>query len=236
MYKRQAKGSSSAKEYTLSFYVRSNRSGTYVAMLYDHDNTRLVSKTYTVSDSSWNRYTLTYPADTTGTLDNDNGKSLSVKFCLVAGTDFTSGTLQTTWGASSNSISRGGQVNFINNNDNYWQITGVQLEAGSQATAYEHRSYGEELALCQRYYWQHSGYRWFFPITTNSNYRRCLLTFPTPMRAAPTISTLTGNNGGSGGTPTGAQHTDIYHTEIYWDVSNESHYVELTGGEFSAEL
>ena len=56
------------------------------------------------------------------------------------------------------------------------------------------------------------------------------------MRAAPTISSLTGNNGGSSGTPTGVQHTDIYHTEVYWDVSTEAHYVELTGGEFNTEL
>ena len=189
-----AKGSSSAKEYTLSFYVRSNRSGTYVAMLQDHDNTRLVSKTYTVSDSNWNRYTLTYPADTTGTLDNDGNKSFSIKFVLVAGTDFTSGTLQTTWGSSSNSISRGGQVNFINSNDNYWQITGVQLEAGSQATAYEHRSYGEELSLCQRYFFRHMGdsgtYTNAIGFSNGSGSGSFVYNFPTTMRALPSLTTV----------------------------------------------
>ena len=56
------------------------------------------------------------------------------------------------------------------------------------------------------------------------------------MRATPTASNLAGNNNNSAGTPSGVQHTDSYHTEIYWDVSNESHYVEFTSGEFSAEL
>ena len=75
-----AKGSSAAKEYTLSFYVKTTKTGTYIAMLQDHDNTRLVSKTYTVSDTNWNRYIITYPADTTGAFGNDNEKSMSIKF------------------------------------------------------------------------------------------------------------------------------------------------------------
>jgi len=147
-----AKGTSDAKQYALSFHVKSTKNGTYVVMLFDHDNNRMVCKTYTVSDANWNKYTLIFPADTTGAFDNDNAKSFSVKFVLVAGTTFTSGTLQTTWGSSSNANSRVGQVNFADSTSNDWYVTGVQLEVGSVATDFEHRSFGEELALCQRYY------------------------------------------------------------------------------------
>ena len=192
-----AKGSSAAKEYTLSFYVKTTKTGTYIAMLQDHDNTRLVSKTYTVSDTNWNRYIITYPADTTGAFGNDNEKSMSIKFVLVAGTSFTSGTLQTTWGASSNSISRGGQVNFADSTSNEWYLTGVQLEVGPQATAFEHRSYGDELALCQRYYYrQVAGDNEFFRgmamADVDGNSIELNSPFPTTMRIAPTAIEQTG--------------------------------------------
>lgn len=147
-----AKGTSDAKQYALSFHVKSTKNGTYVVMLFDHDNNRMVCKTYTVSDSNWNKYTLIFPADTTGAFDNDNGKSFSVKFVLVAGTTFTSGTLQTTWGSSSNADSRVGQVNFADSTSNDWYVTGVQLEIGTVATDFEFRSFAQELELCRRYY------------------------------------------------------------------------------------
>ena len=209
-----AKGSSAAKEYTLSFYVKTTKTGTYIAMLQDHDNTRLVSKTYTVSDTNWNRYTITYPADTTGAFGNDNAKSLSIKFVLVAGTNFTSGSLQTTWGSSSDSISRGGQVNFADNTSNDWYLTGVQLEVGSQATAFEHRSFGEELRLCQRYFQKFSGGvsdQYMFAGKGNGS-NSCDVGIPlaVPLRASPTLtcaahrffSTSTGTYTGSTTAPT----------------------------------
>jgi len=147
-----AKGTSDAKQYALSFHVKSTKNGTYVVMLFDHDNNRMVCKTYTVSDANWNKYTLIFPADTTGAFDNDNAKSFSVKFVLVAGTTFTSGTLQTTWGSSSNADSRVGQVNFADSTSNDWYVTGVQLEIGNVATDFEHRSFDVERDLCRRYF------------------------------------------------------------------------------------
>ena len=184
-----AKGSSSAKEYTLSFYVKSTKTGTYVVMLFDHDNSRMCCKTYTVSDTNWNRYTLTFPADTTGAFGNDNAKSMSIKFALVAGTTFTSGTLQTTWGSGGNATSRGGQVNFADNTSNDWYLTGVQLEVGSQATAFEHRSYGEELALCQRYYFKPHLVNNLMPAYQyHSQYKMSVVQFPTTMRTTPTCT------------------------------------------------
>jgi hypothetical protein len=192
-----AKGTSDAKQYALSFHVKSTKNGTYVVMLFDHDNNRMVCKTYTVSDANWNKYTLIFPADTTGAFGNDNAKSLSVKFILVAGTTFTSGTLQTTWGSSSNANSRVGQVNFADSTSNEWYLTGVQLEVGSVATEFEHKSFNQELALCKRYYQQfpQSPADAYGPIASgrirNSTNAHLIVFFP-EMRSSPTV-TKSGN-------------------------------------------
>ena len=100
------------------------------------------------------RYTLTFPADTTGKFDNDSGASLWVRFWLAAGSNFTSGTARTAWaGGISDSILAVGQTAQVGNNvADTWQITGVQLEVGSTATPFEHRSFGNELERCRRYY------------------------------------------------------------------------------------
>ena len=107
---RFAKGTTSAKEFALSFSVKTNVTGTYVALLLDGQNSRMCCATYTVSDSNWNRYNIVFPADTSGTWDFATSTRLSVKFTLLAGTDFTSGTLQTTWGSAVNANSRVGQT------------------------------------------------------------------------------------------------------------------------------
>jgi hypothetical protein len=147
------KGTSSAKQLTLSFWVKSNVTGTYIAGLFDVDNTRIVSASYTVSASAtWEKKTITFPADTTGAFDNDENRSLDIQFWLAAGTGFSSGTLATTWQTNTNANRAAGQVNLAAATSNYWQITGVQLEANPQPTPFEQRPIGVELALCQRYY------------------------------------------------------------------------------------
>ena len=160
-------------------------------MLLDHDNSRMCCKTYTVSDNNWNRYELIFPADTSGAFGNDNNASLSVKFVLVAGTDFTSGTLQTTWGAALNATSRVGQVNFADSTSNDWYLTGVQLEVGSVATDFEHRSFGQELALCKRYYNRFTAgsiyTRFASGQVQSSDQAEFMFQHPVTMRAAPTF-------------------------------------------------
>ncbi len=150
-----SKGTSDAKEITVSFYVKTNKTGTYIVELLDHDNSfRHCSKSYTVSDTNWNRYTVTFPADTTGILDNDNQKSLEVGFWLAAGSDYSSGSLQTSWGSLSNVSRASGQVNLADSTSNEWYLTGVQLEVSDHATDFEYRSFAQELELCKRYYQQ----------------------------------------------------------------------------------
>jgi hypothetical protein len=146
------KGTADAETLTLSFYVKGNANATYAVELSDDDNGRKVSKTFSVT-SSWNRVVLTFPADATGELTNDNNNSLVVRFFLHAGSDYTSGTLNSNWSGSPASGSRAAGIDSIlDSTSRTFHLTGVQLEVGEQATPFEHRSFGEELALCERYY------------------------------------------------------------------------------------
>jgi hypothetical protein len=189
------KGTSDAKEYAVSFYVKGNASATYVVELFDVDNTRRVSKTFSVT-TSWTRVELTFPADTTGAFDDDTAQSLNLHLWMVAGTTYTGGTLSQTWIAHSDNDGRAtGGNNFFSSTDNTFFITGVQLEVGSVATEFEHRSFGEELALCQRYFQDvtlgnRAAYRMISTgqYTTSTNYRT-VLNFTQTMRATPSVTT-----------------------------------------------
>jgi hypothetical protein len=185
------KGTSSAKELTLSFWVKSNVTGTYVVGFYDNDNTRSVSKSYTVNASgTWEKKTITLPADTTGAFDNDNAASLYLEWFLGAGSNRTSGTLQTSWGSYVAANYAVGQTNLAASTNNYWQITGVQLEVGSTATEFEFLPVQTELALCQRYYYRNTpgtayGSQGLAQVRSTTQTQPTIY-FPTTMRATPT--------------------------------------------------
>jgi hypothetical protein len=152
------KGTSEAESLTVSFWVKSSNTGTYIFELIDEDNTRQISKSYTIDTANtWEKKTITVPPDTTGQFDNDNELSLQFFFWLAAGTTYSSGTLNDTAWASVTSANRAaGQLNLANEVGNYFAFTGVQLETGTVATPYEWIDYGVELALCQRYYYLHT--------------------------------------------------------------------------------
>jgi len=148
-----AKGTATAKSTTLSFWVKSNKTGTYIAELFDSDNTRQISTAYTISVAdTWEKKTIKYAGDTSGVLANDNGIGLMVQFWLAAGSTYTSGTLNTSWAANTNANRAVGQVNLADSTSNYINITGVQLEANTTATPFENLQYTTQLQLCQRYY------------------------------------------------------------------------------------
>lgn len=148
-----AKGTPTAKSITVSFWVKSNKTGTYIVELFDSDNSRQISTSYTISVAdTWEKKTITNVGDTTGVLANDNGIGLMVQFWFAAGSNYQSGTLSTTWGTSTNANRAVGQVNIADSTSNYFNITGVQLETSTVATPFEHLQYGQQLALCQRYY------------------------------------------------------------------------------------
>lgn len=145
------KGTSNATSLTLSFWVKSNKTGIYTVYFYDNDNTRLNSKSYTInSASTWEKKTITIAGDTTGAFDNNNDLGLLLSFQLLAGTDYTSGTLQD-WGTSVTANFAVGQVNLADNTANEWFITGIQLEAGTSASDFEFLPYDVNLQRCQRY-------------------------------------------------------------------------------------
>ena len=187
------KGTANAESTTLSFWVKSNKTGTYVAELYDGDNSRQISKSYTISlADTWEKKTLTYAGDTTGALGNDNGNSLSLNFWLVAGTNFSSGSLATSWQSYVAADRAVGQVNLADDTANEWYITGVQLEAGTTASDFEFLPVDMNLNRCQRYYYN---------VGTGGNNTTIFRAYvdgggsdiwqphPYLMRAAPTITT-----------------------------------------------
>ena len=147
------KGTSGAKEFTVSFWVKSeSTSHTYVVELYDSDNGRQISKTFAVT-SSWSKVELTFPADTTGAFGNDANASLNVAIWLHAGSEYTGGTLNSSaWAAQTPANRAAGISSFMSSTSNELYITAVQLEVGDTATEFEILSYPERLTLCKRYY------------------------------------------------------------------------------------
>lgn len=187
---RIAKGTSSAQQLTLTFWVKSNVTGTYIAELVDNDNSRSVSKSYTVSASgTWEKKEIVFPADTTGAFDNDNAASLTLNLWLGAGTTFTSGTLATTWASTTSANRVVGQTNLAAATSNYWQVTGVQLEVGSVSTPFEFLPYGDELRRCQRYHFRVTATSVSQEVGTGFNTTTTagtwIIPFPTSMRVAP---------------------------------------------------
>jgi hypothetical protein len=147
------KGTSEAESLTMSFYAKANASANYVVEMYDQDNTRNNTQAFTVT-SSWQRFSFTFVPDTTGALDDDNALSFyPIQIWLHGGSNYTSGTFASnTWGSVTNANRyAGSRTSIFDSTDREFFITGVQVEVGSQATPFEHRSQGEELMLCKRY-------------------------------------------------------------------------------------
>ena len=157
--RRFAKGTSSAKAITVSFYVKTNKNGTYAVELYDVDNTKIATSLYTVSNNNWNRYEFTIPASTnTGQFVNDNNKSMNLGFILAAGTNFTNGNQYGFFVQGSNlNRAAGLTVNLADSTSNEFYLTGVQMEEGEIATPFEHRTYHDEFLKCCRYYQEITG-------------------------------------------------------------------------------
>jgi hypothetical protein len=185
-----AKGTSSAKPFAVSFYVKGNASATYVCELEDTDNSRTVSKTFNVT-TDWTRVELSFPADTTGTFDDDNAASLHFQIWLHAGSTWSSGTLNSSAFASTTNANRAvGISSFFDSTDRTFFITGVQLEVGQNPTEFEHEPFERTLAKCQRYY-QFTETNFFHslsPFHQSSSELRGFVKFPVTMRASPTIT------------------------------------------------
>ena len=195
------KGTSSAEAVTVSFWVRSNKTGTYTLELFDNDNTRQISKTYTISSAdTWEKKTVNFAGDTSGALGNDNGLSFAVQWWLGAGSNSTSGTLSETWTSvtTANRVSSS-QVNIADSTSNEWYITGVQMEVGefdsTSIPSFPFESYESNFRKCQRYHFRHNptkdahvGVLMGFA-NGGSDINSCTVPVPVPMRANPSLST-----------------------------------------------
>jgi hypothetical protein len=189
------KGTANAESLTLSFWTKSNKTGTYTFELDDNDNSRSFSQTYTISSANtWEKKTITFAGDTTGPLDNNNATSLRFYFWLGAGSNYTSGTLQTSWQSTTdaNRVSSS-NVNLADSTSNDWYITGLQLEAGTTASDFEFLPYDVNLSRCQRYFeLQHSTY--FVTSKYNSSYSYGSLGTYKEKRVNPTVARLGGSS------------------------------------------
>jgi len=191
-----AYGTSNAQSVALSFWVKSNVTGTYSVLIFQGDSNRGITSTYTInSANTWEQKTITFSGDSSGTINNDSGVGLYLVWHLLAGSDYT-GTDATSWVSTNANNAYGHTAQWgLSTSDDFY-LTGVQLEVGDVATPFEHRSYGEELALCQRYYTK---------VTVDSaNDSFCVglcdgagnatgdVFFPVTMRVAPTALEQTG--------------------------------------------
>ncbi len=197
-----AYGTSSAKTLTLSFWIKSTITGTYMCSLNNNDdNDRFNVRSYTVSSANtWEKKTLTFNGDTSaGTINNDNTASIELRFWLGVGSNYNTGTLSSdgNWEAYNVANLAVGQVNSLNSASNNIYLTGVQLELGSTATDFEHRSYGEELALCQRYFqrYQAEQQEWLYNEGNAAHGKWWQLVY-SEMRAGPTVTFDSGWTGG----------------------------------------
>jgi hypothetical protein len=187
-------GTASAKTVTLSFWVYSSLTGTFGGVLNNSAGNRSYPFTYTISTANtWEQKTITVAGDTSGTwIGATNGIGLMVRFGLGVGTTY-SGTAGS-WSGST-FFSATGATSVVGTSGATFYITGVQLEKGSTATSFDYRSYGTELALCQRYFYVRSS-----NITvpfSNTTDHRFYLAFKSTMRTTPTVTATQGAGGGT---------------------------------------
>tara|TARA_B100000965_G_scaffold402823_1_gene429614 strand:+ start:1555 stop:2631 length:1077 start_codon:yes stop_codon:yes gene_type:complete len=198
-----AYGTSNAKAMVLSFWVKSNKTGNATLELQQYDNSdKRVTPQYSISSANtWEKKTISITGDTSGVINNDNGTGLRLGWWLNSGSTYTGGSHRSTWTANDNTdrnvsnLGVGGAVN------DYFQITGVQLEIDSTgsgvATDFEHRSYGDELARCQRYYGTGGNSNGTTTYPSSDGYARGWHDFKVQMRATPTMTFSDRSTGGS---------------------------------------
>jgi len=184
-------GTSSAQSTTVSFWVKSNKTGDYNVSLLNNDQSRIIGNTYTINSAdTWEKKTLTFAGDTAGAFDNDNNNSLSLWWGLLGGTDRIGGD-SSSWGANADNKNVAGQtVNLADSTANEWYVTGVQLEAGTSASDFEFLPVDVNLFRCMRYYQktQTNFYHSLAPFYSGTDQLRGAVKFPVNMRATPTLT------------------------------------------------
>ena len=234
-------GTSGAKPLTLSFFVRSNVTGTYaVEFRMNAGGSNSLSKNYTINSAdTWERKTITFPANTSTNFQNNTSEGCELGWYLAAGANYTSGSLATNYGANATNTRAAGQTaNVASSTSNTWYITGVQLEVGSKASPFEHRTFTEEKKDCFRYFYRFNSpdvsgsvNQWLFNIQSDAAYRRSNFPWPTQMRGTPAVTmTFVGTPGNN----RGVQNVNNLSTSIW--VDGESSYAYFNDLTADAEL
>ena len=213
-------GSSDAATVTLSFYVRSSVTGTHGGAFRNHDaNQRVYPFTYTINSAdTWERKSITLTLDVTGTWNTDESLGLQLQWGLGVGTDFSA--TADAWSAGDKNSATGATTAMLSTSSATWYITGVQLEVGSQATEFEHKSYADYFKDCLRYFWRvtrNDTYGEFLPVCraySATNGTGATL-FPVPMRSDPTMSISPSVSGNFGYSLTSISigNSDVNHTQ-----------------------
>ena len=234
-------GTAEAKSTTLSFWVKSSTTGQYSCHISNWNNSRNISRPYTINQSNtWEKKTITIPGDTTTAIPNDTGIGFEIGWCLATTSFYNDGSNGSIWHATSASGRRhaGQVVEFGGTIGDTWYLSGVQFEVGENATDFEHRSVGEELTLCQRYY--QNSYRQSnnqYPGDTsldNGMIQTCWSDgnspfgmFPTPMRARPTVTLRQRGTNNIGKVEVGGSQK----TGAAYQISNQGvGYIGVTSG------
>tara|TARA_R100001463_G_scaffold7535_8_gene24035 strand:+ start:1332 stop:2432 length:1101 start_codon:yes stop_codon:yes gene_type:complete len=197
-------GTSNAETLSLSFWVKSNLTGTFIFWLYQEDSTRSISKSYTISSANtWEKKTITIDADTSGQINNDNGAGLRVVWFLTADqSTYGSSSLQTSWGSYNATAVATGQTNVGSSTSNEFYITGIQLEVGTSASDFEFLPHDVNLRRCMRYFQQMGNNDAMDQTATQSGTRflqgqregsdnaeaKCICPLLVPLRTNPTIT------------------------------------------------
>jgi hypothetical protein len=181
-------GTSSAKSLTFSFWVKSNKTGDQTILGATHGSMQQhVKQKFTInSANTWEKKEITFVGNTGTAMEDGNAMGFSIDIYLAAGSNYQGGTTSLgVWGTRASTDKAADTLNIANSTSNYFQVTGLQLEVGDTATPFEHRSYGEELAACQRYYQLNIANTGFTNTTTVC---RLGISGVTSMRAQPSIS------------------------------------------------
>ena len=226
-------GTASAKPVTLSFWVRGSVTGTYTVAIRNQDSNRSYASTYTISTANtWTYVSITIPGETSGTWYTDNSRGLELNFDLGRHSSYETSS-SNTW-STSGSVRIAGTVRLLDTANATLYITGVQLEVGTAATAFERRPYGTELALCQRYFHSMGGnqaYEHFAVVSqTSSTDSRGMIFLPVSMRTVPSIG-QSGSFSVNGGT---SSLTGTYSagTTMYFNIGGNFGGVQNLGFDF----
>jgi hypothetical protein len=232
------KGTSDAEKVTVSFYVKGNAAATYTCELEDVDNTRSINQAFAVT-TDWTRVILTFAADTSDPLGNDVNNSLQLNIWLHGGATYSGGTfVSNAWkDIVENTRMAESHTSIFDSEARTFFITGVQMEVGSQATPFEHRSFGEELTLCQRYFQKTYTYPEYLGTNTDAGCVNYIgsnssdefnFNFIATMRASPAMS-LMRKNGGAANTAQRGNNAATFAsiastgvTEVGFEISNDA--------------